>query len=160
MKSSQPAIPSSELPHQNATEHERLRPKVLGRWEDLLLAEIPSAATSPDQLASAMEDVIGCIFCDMPRPGVRWQRQARPRIAFLHDHCQCSLDPVLAYFVAGDQALLEAETGESEESAAILERGRILLHMLAQLEIEALCDWCRFRRSPGCLHPAAPTSVP
>jgi hypothetical protein len=160
MKSNYPATSSSEVLTRDMTDRQRLRPMVLGRWEDLLRAEIPSVSTSPDLLVSAMEDVIGRIFSDTNRPGVRWLRQARPRVAFLHDHCQCGLQALLTYFATADQALLEAETGESEESAAILERARVLLHMLAQLEIESLCGGCPFRRSPGCVHPVPPGSRP
>lgn len=111
-------------------------------------------------MVGAMDGILGRIFSNTAKPCIRWLRQTRPQVATMQDHCQCGLRTLLAYFVAGDQALLEAEAGEPEESAAVLERARVLLHILAQLEIEALCDQCRLRLAPDCPYPAALSPPP
>jgi hypothetical protein len=71
------------------------------------------------------------------------------------------MNPLLAYFVAGEQAMLEtlvlvqAHHGhhDSAQTTAVLELKHVLVQV-ARREIEAFCAVCQHRRQRAAEHPA------
>ena len=74
-------------------------------------------------------------------------------VAIRRTNCSCGLNPLLDYYVTGDEALAAVLNGLTDE-----ERQRLneCWHYLAQDEIEALCNVC-CRRSTAC--PTATSAV-
>ena len=76
--------------------------------------------------------------------------------------CPCGRNPLLAYFAAGKQALVEALVLVQAEHAGLDPAGRdaamaelkFCLHKITRREIEAFCAVCQFRHDA---HPAVLT---
>lgn len=130
------------------------RPQIRGSWEALLRTEpINSPLGHPDSLVHLIDWTLDEIFTALTNPlarhrgpGARFGSAERPE-------CPCGRNPLLAYFAAGEQAMLEAlvlaqaaafPLDPVERDASFNELNLVLQH-ISRREIEAFCGVCQFR---------------
>jgi len=132
------------------------RPDIRARWADLLHVD---RAPTPLANPAALVHLIGWSLEEIERallqPSER-HRMARGGGAIDCRHaCSCLRNPFLPYFVAGEQAVREAlvlaqaatpDLTPGERDAA-LEELNLVLHIVAQREIEAFCGICQYREA-------------
>jgi hypothetical protein len=98
---------------------------------------------NPDALIYLMDETLAQLESLMrARPTPRWLRLRKTHLEPLRSLCPCGLNPLLAYFSAGAEALdaaLSADADLTKEEKSMLCQG---WHFLAQSEIEALCEGC------------------
>ncbi len=83
------------------------------------------------------------------RPASRWLTLRKTHLEPLRSLCPCGLNPLLAYFGTGAEAVntvLSAAPGLTKEQKSLLGQG---WHFLAQGEIEALCEGCHRLCAPS-----------
>ncbi len=74
--------------------------------------------------------------------------------------CPCGLNPLLAYFVTAEAAVLEEMlepqarwvTLDPDQRMAEMTRARTAIRRVAEKEIEAFCDVCQHRHSRPAQH--------
>lgn len=129
------------------------RPQLRRRWEELLRAEhVTSGMAHPDSLVYLMDWTLDQLMNEL--------RQSRFRRHLVgkapsgeRRQCVCGKNPLLAYFSAAEQAVIEVlflADGELAHLAAIersasLEDLKSALHEVARREIEAFCAVCQSR---------------
>lgn len=134
-------------------ELQQRRFSIRARWEALLRTEpVTSPLAHPDALVHLIDTTLGEIFsalesstCSSPHAG--------SHSAFDDHHCPCGRNPLLAYFSAGKQAVLEGLILAQAASApldpvhrdASLEELTGIVREIATREIEAFCGLCQFR---------------
>jgi hypothetical protein len=136
------------------------RPKVREHWEALLRTEpISTPLGHPDALVHLIDWTLDEIFTTLSNPLTR-HRTARMRSASeSRPECPCRRNPLLAYFVAAEQAMHEALVLAQAASAPLdpLERDasfhelNLILHSISRRELEAFCGVCQHRSAtqPG-----------
>lgn len=109
----------------------------------------------PDALVHLIDWTLDELFVALTNPLARHRAGAG---RFSHDEkpaCPCGRNPLLAYFVAGEQAMLEALVlaqaatpglDPHERDASFHELNLVIQH-IARREIEAFCGICQFRSS-------------
>ncbi len=121
-------------------------------WEVLLRAEPASSPLgNPDTLVFMMDGTLDMFFTAIHSPGPRRWLARHPLLCkSLGETCPCRRNPLLHYFVSGEQALLAisgqvlADTAEGpEEEERILSETQLTFHYLAQYELQTFCDLCR-----------------
>ncbi len=131
--------------------------KIHVSWETLLRVEpVSSALANPDTLTRLIPDSIARIMTTLARPP-RGVDGKVPHATV----CECGCNPFLAYFVAGEQAFVEAAVllqtrlpAAKRHAADVTEIIRAIRHM-AETEIDNFCGVCTHRGSAtGCRHPA------
>ncbi len=135
------------------------RPRILRRWTVLLRAE---GATTPLAHPDTLVHLIDWTFDEVLRglaTGSRQRPAARKFRAHPRPDCACGRNPLLHFFIAGEQALLEALVLAQSADPRLqpVERDRALteLHLriraLARAEVSTLCSLCQHRpgRSAG-----------
>ncbi len=153
-----------------------LRPMIKTCWEVLLRAEPPrSALGNPDTLVFMMDRTLDAFFEALGSPGARrWLAKYPLLCETLETSCPCMRNPLLPYYVSGEQALLAVAAealpeATSKAREALLEEVRVAYHYHAQRELQNFCDLCRAgcRRSMAGLvagrrrgPPAQPRRVP
>lgn len=141
---------------------EAMRPAIKHRWSTLLrLAPAASALGHPDTLVFSMDQTLGQLVAALRDAGLPDSPRRRGRILTpVQAHCGCGLNPLLSYFITGEQALIETA---APELGGDLNDILLLYHGLAQREIEALCGVCVHRNSEACAsaraHHAAGTAL-
>jgi hypothetical protein len=135
------------------------RVDIRARWADLLRADRASSPLAhPESLVHLIEWTLEEIERALLNPGQR-HRIGRGSRSDCRHACDCQRNPLLGYFGAGAQAVREAlvlaqaatpHLAAGERDAA-LEELNIVLHVVAQREIEAFCGLCQYReaRVPG-----------
>jgi len=131
------------------------RPHVREHWEALLRAEPVSTPLGyPDALVHLIDWTLDEIFTALGNPLARHRAGAAARLALKHrPECPCGRNPLLAYFVAGEQAMREALVLAQAASAPLdpLERDasfdelNLVLQHISRREIEAFCGVCQYR---------------
>lgn len=121
------------------------RAEICERWETLLRIErVNTPLANPDTLVFLFDQTLAEVFT---------ARSAPPQ--FVRVECPCGRNPLLAYFLAGEQALLEAlilaqaETpalDPAERDAGVVEL-RNIVRSIARREIEAFSGICLYRQS-------------
>jgi hypothetical protein len=129
-----------------------LRPMIKTCWEVLLRAEpATSPLGNPDTLVFMMDRTLDTFFTSTHSPAPRRWLARHPLLCrSLNDTCPCQRNPLLHYFVSGEQALL-AIAGQAltevaaapEEEERILSEVQLNFHYLAQHELQIFCDLCR-----------------
>ncbi len=118
------------------------------RWEKKLRALPPSSALAePDALVHLMDWTLDRFFAELVHPPRR-----QPR-ASADSECPCGLNPLLAYFVTAEDALLELLFSEEVTWLALdppmreqeLLHARDAMQRVASREIGAFCALCRHR---------------
>lgn len=129
-----------------------LRPMIKTCWEVLLRAETATSPLgNPDALVFMMDGTLDSFFAAIRSPAPRrWLARYPLLCRSLNDTCPCNRNPLLHYFVSGEQALLaiagralaDIEAGPNDEKR-ILSAVQMTFHYLAQYEIQTFCDLCR-----------------
>jgi hypothetical protein len=136
----------------------RRRSFIAERWERLLrLERVNSALANPDALVylipKSIELILGSLAKALPPAGA-------PARSIRLPGCECGKNPYLAYFVAGEQALMEAivliqaELPPSTTKGTDLAELHTAVRRLALSEIDALCGICAHRgKAHACRYP-------
>ena len=128
-----------------------LRPMIKTCWEVLLRAEpATSPLGNPDTLVFMMDRTLDAFFAAIQSPAPRrWLARYPLLCRPLNDSCPCARNPLLQYFVSGEQALLAiagqalAEIAVGQEEKRVLSDVQLAFHYLAQYELQTFCDLCR-----------------
>ena len=121
-------------------------------WEVLLRAEPPTSPLgNPDTLVFMMDRTLDAFFAAALSPNPRrWLARYPLLCKSLNETCPCQRNPLLHYFVTGEQAILAiagqalADSGASpEDEEENLSRAQLAFHYLAQSELQTFCDLCR-----------------
>ena len=128
---------------------QQLRPLIKQRWETLLRCEpVVSPLANPDTLVFRMDQTLDQLVSALHTRSFRaWLKHHPVLFMPLRDHGSCHVNPLLAYYASGDEALREV-AGVSLGTA--LPETLLLYHGLAQREIEALCEACCQRDTEAC----------
>jgi hypothetical protein len=129
------------------------RPQTRERWEALLRTERPtSPLANPDSLVHLTDWALNEILGSLNLPG---DAAARPAAKGADPQCACGRNPYLAFFLAGEQALLEALVLSQaaqptlipvERDEAVAELGAVL-QRVRHREVEAFCALCQHRQA-------------
>jgi len=129
-----------------------LRPMIKTCWEVLLRAEPPTSPLgNPDTLVFMMDRTLDTFFAsfqsETPR---RWLAHHPLLCRSLSEGCPSRRNPLLHYYVSGEEALLaiagQALTdlaAEPDEEEQLLAAVQLCFHYLAQYELQTFCDLCR-----------------
>ena len=129
------------------------RPTLRSRWEHLLRAErISSPLANPDTLVYLMDYTLDRLLDELRNPRVRRRRAREERAP-----CPCGRNPLLAYFHAAEQAIVETlfvTDGPArlppEERETSLEALKIALRDVGRHDIEAFCAVCQHANTHAC----------
>jgi hypothetical protein len=133
------------------------RPRINAEWrcrlriapaDTTLLANPDTTVFLMDQTLAQLESLV------RSHPASRWLTLRKTHLEPLRSLCSCGLNPLLAYFGTGAEAL---ETVLST-GARLTKDEKFMLyqawHFLAQGEIEALCEGCSRVCAPALSFPA------
>jgi len=130
-----------------------LRPMIKTCWEVLLRAEPPASPLgNPDTLVFMMDKTLDAFFAALTSPGPRrWLARYPLLCESLEKSCPCTRNPLLLYFVSGEQAVLaiaakvlsEKTPVPPREEERLLSEAQLAFHYLAQHELQNFCDLCR-----------------
>ena len=122
-------------------------------WEVLLRAEPPASALgNPDTLVFMMDRTLDAFYTALLSPTPRrWLAHHPLLCGSLDGTCPCGRNPLLHYFVSGEQAILaiaaqalpESSTLPPEALEQLLSETQLTFHYLAQHELQNFCDLCR-----------------
>ena len=130
------------------------RPQIRARWEALLRIErVTSPLAHPEMLVHLIDWSIDEVFAALRPKATRKNSPAPCPLAALRDECACGLNPFLAFFLAGEQAVLEAlvlaqaaepalAPGASDTAVSEL---YFALRQLRRREVESFCSLCQHR---------------
>lgn len=125
---------------------------IRARWEALLRMEpVNTPLANPDILIRLFAFTLGQVF-DALRAQPMLRRSApAPAYAAIRAACTCGRNPLLAYFLAGEQALLETlvlleAAGHRKHDTAAAEL-HVTIRQIARREVETFCSLCQFRRT-------------
>lgn len=118
------------------------RATIRSRWEALLRIErVTTPLANPDTLVYLFNQTLEEVFALLAAPGERG-----PLVA-LHEGCACN--PFRAYYVAGEQALLEAlvlaqaaRPGAAAERAEAVADLKFAVNTIARRDIESMNGLC------------------
>lgn len=141
-------------------------PTLRERWEALLRIEpVNGPLANPDALVHLIPDSLGQIFKRLAAP-VRTVPTLVSVKAERLPPCDCGNNPFLAYFIAGEQALVETvillqaempPAGRTESDVAEAIRA---VRQLARSEIDAFCGICTHHgHAPHCRHTPVNTTT-
>lgn len=126
-------------------------------WEALLRVEpVSSPLANPDTLTRLIPDTIARVMATLSRTPKASTDGKVPHAAV----CQCGCNPYLSYFVAGEQAFVEAAVlvqaqlpAEKRHASDIAYLMRVVRQM-AENEIDNFCGVCTYRGTAvACRHP-------
>jgi hypothetical protein len=133
---------------------EARRGDVRTRWEDLLRTErVNTPLANPDALVHLIDSTLAEIFSALMHPAARRKVVHAADFSAVRAKCVCGRNPYLTYFVAGEQALLEALVLAQAEGppldpaardAAVQELYGVM-RASARREIESFCSLCQYR---------------
>lgn len=112
------------------------RAQIRARWTELLRAQpAPSPLAHPDTLVHLLDTTLDALFDTLRSPANQSRRPARlPATTPCAGACRCGLNPLLAYFAAGERALHEAASPPALAHA---------LRRLARDELDTFCSLCQ-----------------
>lgn len=134
---------------------EAQRPEIHRRWDALLRVEpVKTPLGQPEALKHMIDYTINMVWCYLRGQHQR-KRNLRSVAASVADGsiCPCGRNPLLAYFVAGEQAMLETlilvqagfDDCSDARSLAVQELKQAMASV-AHTEIETFCAVCQFRQ--------------
>jgi hypothetical protein len=126
------------------------RPDLKLRWGERLRARpIRTAMAEPAILGHLMDETMDQLVAQLTR-----QRPGKStRVRKFEDRCSCGLNPLLAYFSAGEETFLEFLAAEASIEAPLRTFFLGQWRLLAQREVDALCGSCL--RTCASPYPAA-----
>lgn len=136
---------------------ESQRSQMHARWDALLRVEpVNTPLGRPEALKHMIDFTLNTLFAALHHPHVQRRKHIRSVREWAADRalCPCGKNPLLAYFVAGEQALLETlilvQSGLPDcaetRAAAVFELKSEMAHV-AHREIETFCALCQLRTS-------------
>ncbi|MDD3179381.1 MAG: hypothetical protein PHQ04_03420 [Opitutaceae bacterium] len=149
---------------------EALRPEIKAKWETLLRVEpVSSPLASPDALVHLIDWTLDTLFHALRAHQTRrhpLRNEPAEGVTDFSALCSCGMNPLLAYFVAGEQALLEnlvlVQVRDGHSTCERTKTASELKHTLSQVarrEIEAFCAVCQHREHQHHRTPAHPVPV-
>jgi len=144
------------------------RPSIRTRWVDLLRAEpVTTPLANPDTLVHLIDQTLDDVFAALAAMQEA-DRIAAAAAVVARAHCECGRNPLLAYFLAGEQALLEALVLAQVDTTGLTPTDRstsvaalyVTVRTLARGEIESFCALCQHRtgKAPGSAGPGEPAT--
>lgn len=136
------------------------RQAIHARWDALLRTErVTSPLAYPDALVHLIEWALDQIFSSLRDPSIRRKAEHAGGRAAARPDCPCGRNPLLAFFLAGEQALLEALVLEQAAHLPVDPRERdtalnelyYVLRAMARREVEAFCSVCQHRHSQAAV---------
>lgn len=134
---------------------EAQRTELHQRWEALLRVEpVTSPLGQPEALKHMIDYTLNTLFASLRTQHAARKRQLKSVRDGMADKsiCPCGRNPLLAYFIAGEQALLEtlilvqASLPDCAETrAAGVQELKYAMAQVAHREIETFCAVCQFR---------------
>ncbi len=127
------------------------------RWEALLRTErVNTPLANPDALVHLIDWTLDQVFAELRHACNQPRHEVRPAVAEARPECSCGRNPLLAFFLAGEQALLESlvllqasasklDPVERDEELAELYR---VIREISRREIESFCAVCQHRHEP------------
>jgi hypothetical protein len=127
------------------------------RWEALLRVEhVSGPLANPDTLTYLIPSSIDQILTKLAQPNSKPVSLEAAR-ALARPACNCGCNPYLAYYVAGEQALIEVFVQTQSETTNLTNREADLaaffmtVRTLSTEDIEAFCEICTHRCArKGC----------
>jgi hypothetical protein len=130
------------------------RSAIHARWDVLLRTErVTSPLAYPDALVHLIEWALDQIFAGLRDPATRRKADHAGGRAAARPECPCGRNPLLAFFLAGEQALLEALVLEQaahlpidpNERDTALNQLYYVIRAIARREVDAFCSVCQHR---------------
>jgi hypothetical protein len=151
------------------------RERIHARWDALLRTErVTSPLAYPDALVHLIDWALDQIFTVLRDPNTRRKAEHAGGRTTARPECVCGRNPLLAFYLAGEQAMLEALVLEQAAHLPIDPRERdnaltelyYTVRTIARREVDSFCAVCQFKHSanfaPHHHHhaqPAAPDPV-
>jgi hypothetical protein len=132
------------------------------RWEALLRTErVTSALAYPDSMVHLIDWALDQLFAALREPAVRRRAEHSGGRAVTRPECPCGKNPLLAFFRAGEQAMLESlvleqaahRPIEPHERDVALNELCYAIRSMERREVEAFCSVCQHHHGPP--HPHA-----
>jgi hypothetical protein len=126
------------------------RPDLKFKWAERLRARpVLTAMAEPAILGHLMDETMDRLVAQLTRqpPG------KSTRVRSFEDRCRCGLNPLLAYFGAGEETFLDLLAEEAVIEAPLRTFFLGQWRLLAQREVDALCGCCL--RTCASPYPAA-----
>jgi hypothetical protein len=132
------------------------RAAIHARWDALLRTErVTSPLAYPDALVHLIDWALDQLFTALRDPATRRKADHAGGRSAARPECPCGRNPLLAFFLAGEQALLEALVLEQASHLPIdpNERDHALnelyyvVRAMARREVDAFCSVCRHREA-------------
>jgi len=136
------------------------RAAIHARWDTLLRTErVTSPLAYPDALVHLIDWALDQLFTSLRDPAVRRKAEHAGGRSAARPECPCGRNPLLAFFLAGEQALLEALVIEQASHLPIdpAERDTALnelyyvVRAMARREVDAFCSVCRHRETSNVI---------
>ncbi len=124
------------------------------RWETLLRTErVTSPLAYPDSMVHLIDWALEQLFAALHEPAVRRRAEHSGARAVHRPECPCGKNPLLAFFRAGEQAMLESlvleqaahRPIEPHERDAALNELCYAIRTMERREVEAFCAVCQYR---------------
>ena len=137
------------------------RQRIHARWDALLRTErVTSPLAYPDALVHLIDWALDQIFTTLRDPNTRRKAEHAGGRATSRPECVCGRNPLLAFFLAGEQAMLEALVLEQAAHLPIDPRERdsaltelyYTVRTMARREVDAFCSVCQFKNSANFAH--------
>ena len=163
-----PSPPRGILTHMQETLVRALftrRLKITRHWEALLRVERANTPLAhPDTLVHLLDWALDEIFTALRSGPVRQPSPACPALSSLHTECSCGRNPLIAFYLAGEQAMLEAlvlvqaalPTLDPTSRDTAVSELYFVLRRLRRREVDAFCSLCQHRTDHA--RPAAATT--
>lgn len=137
-------------------------PELRRRWEALLRIErVNGPLANPDAMVHLIPDTLAQIFASLLK-GLRRPISFMDAMADRLPGCECGNNPYLAYFVAGEQALVEtvvlmqAKLPKDQQRESDVAEVIHVVRTLGRTEIDTFCGICAHRcKAAKCRHSAA-----
>lgn len=130
-------------------------PELHERWENLLRVEpVNTPLGQPEALKHMIDFSLNTLFAALHTPHAPKRRNLKSVREWTADPkiCPCGKNPLIAYFVAGEQALLEtlilvqaSQPDCLETRTAAVYEAKLALANLAHREIETFCALCQLK---------------
>jgi len=134
------------------------RQHIHARWDTLLRTErVTSPLAYPDALVHLIEWALDQVFAALRDPNTRRRAEHAGGRTTSRPECPCGRNPLLAFFLAGEQAMLEALVLEQAAHLPIDPHERDLalaelylaIRSISRREVEAFCSVCQHRHAAG-----------
>lgn len=144
------------------------RPEIRAQWEALLRTEpFPTPLGQPDALVHLIDPTLDEFFSALARALDR-PAGLSPYTPSSRPTCPCGRNPLLAFFIAGEQALHEALILSQSAGGALNATERdfgfftvdATLRQIAHREVDALCSVCLTRPAAAPASAASESATP